>query len=93
MPNGDIYLNEPYLLQANLTNNNFAYRGYYQGAINTHKTYLGNAVISNSSGLPTSHISVPIYSSALTGNTTTINVIQSASMAYGILVILAVLIL
>jgi hypothetical protein len=51
MPNGDIYLNEPYLLQANLTNNNFAYRGYYQGAINTHNTYLGNAVISNSSGL------------------------------------------
>jgi flagellar basal body-associated protein FliL len=68
MPNGDIYLNEPYLLQANLTNNNFAYRGYYKGAINTHNTYLGNVVISNSSGLPTAHISVPIYSSALTGN-------------------------
>ena len=68
MPNGDIYLNEPYLLQANLTNNNFAYRGYYRGAINTHDTYLGNVVISNSSGLPTAHISVPIYSSALTGN-------------------------
>jgi competence protein ComGC len=68
MPNGDIYLNEPYLLQANLTNNNFAYRGYYKGAINTHDTYLGNVVISNSSGFPTSHISVPIYSSALTGN-------------------------
>jgi hypothetical protein len=68
MPNGDIYLNEPYLLQANLTNNNFAYRGYYKGAINTHNTYLGNVVISNSSGLLTSHISVPIYSSGLTGN-------------------------
>ena len=68
MPNGDIYLNEPYLLQANLTNNNFAYRGYYKGAINTHNTYLGNVVVSNSSGLPTTHISVPIYSLALTGN-------------------------
>ena len=68
MPNGDIYLNEPYLLQANLTNNNFAYRGYYKGAINTHDTYLGNVVISNSSGLPTSHISVPIYSLASKGN-------------------------
>ena len=68
MPNGDIYMNEPYLLQANLTNNNFAYRGYYKDAINTQNTYFGNVVISNSSGLPTSHISVPIYSSAPKGN-------------------------
>ena len=74
MPNGDIYLNEPYLLQANLTNNNFAHRGYYKGAINTHNTYLGNVVISNSSGLPTSHISVPIYSSAPKGNSTLVGI-------------------
>ena len=36
--------------------------------ITLHNTYLGNVVISNSSGLPAAHISVPIYSSAFTGN-------------------------
>lgn len=63
MPNGDIYLDEPYSLQTNLTKNNFAYRDYYKGAINTHDVYLGNIVISNSTGLPTPFMSVPIYSS------------------------------
>ena len=67
MPNGDIYLDEPYSLQANLTKNNFAYRDYYKGAINTHDTYIGNVVISNSTGLPTPFMSVPIYSS-VSGN-------------------------
>ena len=60
MPNGDIYLDEPYSLQANLTKNN-AYRDYYKGAIDTHNTYLGNVVISTSTGLPTPFMSVPIY--------------------------------
>jgi hypothetical protein len=63
MPNGNIYLDEPYSLQTNLTKNNFAYRDYYKGAINTQDVYLGNIVISNSTGLPTPFMSVPIYSS------------------------------
>jgi hypothetical protein len=68
MPNGDIYLDEPYSLQANLTKNNYAYRDYYKGAINTHNTYLGNVVISTSTGLPTPFMSVPIYLSENNNN-------------------------
>ncbi|HEX5976189.1 MAG TPA: hypothetical protein VFY68_02875 [Nitrososphaeraceae archaeon] len=35
MPNGDIYMVEPYSRQQNLTANNFAFRDYYKGAVST----------------------------------------------------------
>jgi hypothetical protein len=63
MPNGDMYMDEPYPRQQNLTGNNFAFRDYYKGAISTSDTYLGNVIISASSGLPQSIIAVPLYSS------------------------------
>jgi hypothetical protein len=62
MPNGDMYLEEPYSRQENLTTNNFAFRDYYKGAVGTRSTYLGNVIISASSGLPQANIAVPIYS-------------------------------
>jgi hypothetical protein len=68
MPNGDIYMIEPYSRQQNLTANNFAFRDYYKGAVSTADTYLGNVVISSSSGLPQSNIAVPLYSSASNNN-------------------------
>jgi hypothetical protein len=68
MPNGDVYLVEPYSRQQNLTGNNFAFREYYKGAISTGDTYLGNVYISASSGLPQSNIVVPLYSSASDNN-------------------------
>jgi len=61
MPNGDMYIEEPYSRQQNLTGNNFAFRDYYKGAVSTGDTYLGNIVISASSGLPQSNIAVPVY--------------------------------
>jgi hypothetical protein len=61
MPNGDMYMEEPYSRQQNLTGNNFAFRDYYKGAVSTGDTYLGNIVISASSGLPQSNIAVPLY--------------------------------
>jgi hypothetical protein len=68
MPNGDMYMDEPYPRQQNLTGNNFAFRDYYKGAISTDDTYLGNVIISASSGLPQSIIAVPLYSSASDNN-------------------------
>jgi hypothetical protein len=68
MPNGDMYMEEPYSRQQNLTGNNFVFRDYYKGAISTGDTYLGNVVISTSSGLPQSNIAVPLYSSASDSN-------------------------
>lgn len=62
MPNGDMYIDEPYSRQQNLTGDNFAFRDYYKGAVNTGITYLGNVIISASSGLPQANIAVPIFS-------------------------------
>lgn len=69
LPNGDMYFEEPYFRQENLTINNFAFRDYYKGAISTGQTYLGNVVISLSSGLPNFNIAVPLYSDKNMGNT------------------------
>src|ERR1044071_10521042 len=41
MPNGNMYLLEPYSIQQTLTLNNFAFRDYFQGAITTNDTFLG----------------------------------------------------
>lgn len=74
MPNGDMYMEEPYFRQQNLSGDNFAFRDYYKGAINTGNTYLGNVVISAASGLPQSYIAVPLYSSANVNNDTLLGI-------------------
>ena len=70
MPNGDMYIDEPYSRQQNLTGDNFAFRDYYKGPVNTGNAYRGNVIISASSGLPQANIAVPIFSgdyASLTG--------------------------
>lgn len=62
MPDGNMYLEEPYYRQQNLTRDNFAFRDYYKGAVNTGNTYLGNVIISAASGLPQAYIAVPVFS-------------------------------
>ena len=61
MPNGDMYLEEPYSRQENLTRGNFAFRDYFRGALDSRDTYLGDVIISASSGRPQANIAVPIY--------------------------------
>ena len=68
LPNGDVYLQEPYSRQQNLTRNNFAFRDYYKGAVSTRDTYLGNVIISASSGLAQTNIAVPVYSAGNNSN-------------------------
>jgi hypothetical protein len=63
MPNGDMYMEEPYSRQLNLSKTNFAFRDYYKGAVSTHNTYLGNLIIASCCGLPQANMAVPIYSS------------------------------
>lgn len=63
MPNGNMYMEEPYSRQLNLTKTNFAFRDYYKGAVSTHNTYLGNLIIASCCGLPQANMAVPIYSS------------------------------
>ena len=62
MPNGDMYMEEPYNRQLDLSRNNFAFRDYYQGAIETKQAFLGDAILSSSTGEKVALISVPIYS-------------------------------
>ncbi len=62
MPNGDMYLEEPYSRQENLSRGNFAFRDYFRGALNSRDTYLGDIIISASSGRPQANIALPIYS-------------------------------
>lgn len=62
MPNGDMYMEEPYSRQLDLSRNNFAFRDYYQGAIETKQAFLDDAIVSSSTGETVALISVPIYS-------------------------------
>ena len=68
MPNGNVYMEEPYSRQLNLTKTNLDFRDFYKGAVSTHMTYLGNVVISASSHLPQANIAVPIYSAENNNN-------------------------
>jgi C4-dicarboxylate-specific signal transduction histidine kinase len=63
MPNGNMYFLEPYSIQQTLAVNNFAFRDYFQGAIRTNDTYLGNVHnTAAASGVRTAKIAVPVYS-------------------------------
>jgi len=63
MPNGNMYFLEPYSIQQTLAVNNFAFRDYFQGAIRTNDTYLGNVhTTAAASGARTAKIAVPAYS-------------------------------
>ena len=58
--NGDIYFDEPFRDQLNLTTTNFAFRDYYQGVNQTKKTYLSDAIISKATGLNLAVIATPV---------------------------------
>lgn len=61
LPNGDMYVEEPYHYQMNLTKTNFSFRDYYHGAIDSGKIYMGDTIISAASGLPITVVAVPIF--------------------------------
>ena len=61
LPNGDMYMEEPYDRQLRLSRDNFAFRDYYQGAIDTKQAFLGDVIVSSSTGEKVALISVPIY--------------------------------
>ncbi len=83
MPNGNMYFLEPYSIQQTLAVNNFAFRDYFQGAISTNDTYLGNVhTTAAASGARTAKIAVPTYS--LKDNSTIAGV-WAGSIDFGIL--------
>jgi len=83
MPNGDMYLLEPYSIQQTLTVNNYAFRDYFRGAIQTNDIYIGNVIVSAAaSGGREAVIVVPVYS--LKDNSTIVGV-WGGSIDFGIL--------
>lgn len=63
MPNGDIYISEPYSEQQSYDITNLAFRDYFQGAIKTNDAYLGNVITSATvSAAKGAGIAVPSYS-------------------------------
>jgi hypothetical protein len=83
MPNGDIYFDEPYSEQKILTTTNLAFRDYFQGAIRTNDTYLGNVITSVASPVREALIAVPVYS--LKDNSTTIAGVWAGGINFNIL--------
>jgi len=58
--NGDVYFDEPFERQLNLTTNNLSFRDYYQVVNQTKKTYLSDAIISKATGRNLAVIATPI---------------------------------
>ncbi|HJS63409.1 MAG TPA: cache domain-containing protein [Nitrososphaeraceae archaeon] len=58
--NGDVYFDEPFERQLNLTTNNLSFRDYYQVVEQTKKTYLSDAIISKATGRNLAVIATPV---------------------------------
>lgn len=62
MPNGNIYLEEPYARQTNSTVTNLGFRDYFSGVTDLNDIYIGDPSLSVSSGQLQSVIAVPVFS-------------------------------
>jgi len=62
LPNGDIYLGEPYMDQEQLPRINFADREWYKGVVKNNQTYISSIFMSASINAPAIAIAVPVYS-------------------------------
>ncbi|MGE0243762.1 MAG: cache domain-containing protein [Nitrososphaeraceae archaeon] len=58
--NGDIYFDEPFQDQLNLTATNFSFRDYYQAVNQTKKTYVSDAILSKATGLNLAVVATPV---------------------------------
>ncbi|HYY71307.1 MAG TPA: cache domain-containing protein [Nitrososphaeraceae archaeon] len=58
--NGDVYFDEAFERQLNLTTNNLSFRDYYQVVEQTKKTYLSDAILSKATGLNLAVIATPV---------------------------------
>ncbi|MDE1770559.1 MAG: sensor histidine kinase [Thaumarchaeota archaeon] len=61
MPNGDLYITEPFAIQVNNSALNFAFRDWYKGAIQNHDTYVSEVYVSATTKHNVVAISSPVY--------------------------------
>ena len=62
LPNGNIYIGEPYSDQKQLPRLNYADREWYKGVTSTNNTYISSVFISASIHVPAIAVAVPVYS-------------------------------
>ncbi|MFY9299573.1 MAG: ATP-binding protein [Candidatus Nitrosotenuis sp.] len=62
LPNGNVYINEPFFFQRNLTVSNFAFMDWYKEVVKTQDVVVSEVVVSKSSGKPNIVIAVPVFS-------------------------------
>lgn len=62
LPNGDMYLDQPYHRQENLISSNFAFRDWYAGISKTQKTYVSEIFVSQGANERAIAIVTPIHS-------------------------------
>ncbi|MGD1835187.1 MAG: PDC sensor domain-containing protein, partial [Nitrososphaeraceae archaeon] len=61
MPNGDMYILEPYYKQLNLSKTNFSFRDYYKGTLDSGKIFMDDVIISTATGKPVTITAMPIF--------------------------------
>jgi hypothetical protein len=61
LPNGDVYLGEPYSAQKQLPRVNFADRDWYKGVSKTNETYISSVFLSASTRATATAIALPVY--------------------------------
>jgi signal transduction histidine kinase len=61
MPNGDLYITEPYAIQVNNSQLNFAFQDWYKGSIKNHDVYVSEVYLSATTKHNVIAISSPIY--------------------------------
>ena len=62
LPNGDMYMSQPYHKQENLIDNNFAFRDWYKGVTNTHETYISESYVSQVDNEKAIAVATPVQS-------------------------------
>jgi hypothetical protein len=80
MPNGTVYLLEPFARQQNLSTSDLSYRDYYEGVIETKDTFLGNVITFVASGRNQAQLAVPVF--GLESNNRSIVGILSAGLNF-----------
>jgi hypothetical protein len=78
LPNGNIYMGEPYSDQKQLPRLNFADRDWYKGVRSTNNTYTSSVFISASIHVPAIAIAVPVYGNNVGINNNNISITNNS---------------
>ena len=68
MPNGDMYIREPFYEQLNLNKSNLSFRDYYKGALESGTIYMDNVIISVATGKPIAVTAIPVFANDVLEN-------------------------